>query len=68
MEYLVIDTESCTGKDNDGSLCSIGYAVCDENLNIIKQEDVLFNPLPKRFAVGDKKKRKADGRYFCIRS
>lgn len=65
MEYLVIDTESCTGKDNDGSLCSIGYAVCDENLNIIKQEDVLFNPLPKRFAVGDKKNAKRTGVTFA---
>lgn len=65
MEYLVIDTESCTGKDNDGSLCSIGYCVCDENLNIIKQEDVLFNPMPRRFSVGDKKNAKRTGIKFA---
>ena len=47
MEYLVIDTESCTGRDNDGSLCSLGYAICDENLNVLEQRDLLFNPLPK---------------------
>ena len=44
MEYLVIDTESCTGRSDDGSLCSLGYAICDENLNVIRQEDLLFNP------------------------
>lgn len=65
MEYLVIDTESCTGKDRDGSLCSLGYVVCDENLNILKKEDVLINPLPKRFAVGDKKNAKRTGVTFA---
>lgn len=65
MEYLVIDTESCTGRANDGSLCSIGYAVCDENLNVLKQEDVLINPLPKRFFIGDKKNFKRTGIEFA---
>lgn len=65
MEYLVIDTESCTGRADDGSLCSLGYAVCDENLNVIKQEDVLINPLPKRFFIGDKKNFKRTGIEFA---
>ena len=65
MEYLAIDTESCTGKDSDGSLCSVGYCACDENLNIIDREDVLINPLPKRFAVGDTKNAKRTGVTFA---
>lgn len=65
MEYLVIDTESCTGRDNDGSLCSLGYAICDENLNVIEQKDLLFNPLPKRFSVGDEKNFKKTGISFA---
>lgn len=65
MEYLVIDTESCTGRSTDGSLCSIGYAICDEKLNIIEQKDLLFNPIPKRFAVGDKKHAKRTGVTFA---
>ena len=65
MEYLVIDTESCTGRSDDGSLCSLGYAVCDENLNILSQNDVLFNPMPKRFQVGDKKNAKRTGITFA---
>ncbi len=65
MEYLVIDTESCTGRSDDGSLCSLGYAICDENLNVICQEDLLFNPLPKRFQVGDKKNAKRTGITFA---
>ena len=65
MEYLVIDTESCTGRSDDGSLCSIGYAVCDENFNVIEKEDILINPLPKRFLVGDKKNAKRTGVTFA---
>ena len=65
MEYLVIDTESCTGRDNDGSLCSLGYAICDENLNVLAQKDLLFNPLPKRFSVGDEKHSKKTGITFA---
>ncbi len=65
MEYLVIDTESCTGRSDDGSLCSLGYAICDENLNILCQEDLLFNPIPKRFQVGDKKNAKRTGITFA---
>ena len=65
MEYLVIDTESCTGRGDDGSLCSLGFAICDEELNILKQEDILFNPMPKRFLIGDKKNLKRTGISFA---
>lgn len=58
MEYIVIDTESCTGKSNDGSLCSVGLLVCDDKLNVISREDILCNPIPKKFTVGDKKHEK----------
>ncbi|MDD6902259.1 MAG: hypothetical protein PUI94_00055 [Eubacteriales bacterium] len=65
MQYLIIDTESCTGKSDDGSLCSFGYAIADENFNIIERNDLLINPLPKRFAVGDKKNLKRTGVMFA---
>ena len=65
MEYIVIDTESCTGKSDDGSLCSVGYAVADDKLNIIKRDDIILNPLPKRFSVGDKKNLKRTGVMFA---
>lgn len=65
MEYLVIDTESCTGKSDDGSLCSIGYVIADESLNILEKSDILVNPLPKRFAVGNKKNLKRTGVMFA---
>lgn len=64
-EYLVIDTESCTGHADDGSLCSIGYVLTDENFNEIKKEDVIFNPLPGKFRVGDKKNFKRTGVEFA---
>ena len=65
MEYIFIDTESCTGKGDDGSLCSIGYALADENFVITERNDLLINPLPKRFSVGDKKNLKRTGVMFA---
>lgn len=65
MEYLIIDTESCTGKSDDGSLCSVGYCVADENFEILEKNDLLINPLPKRFSVGNKKNLKRTGVMFA---
>lgn len=65
MEYIVIDTESCTGSTTDGSLCSIGYVIANENLQALYYRDILINPLPKKFAVGDKKNLKRTGVMFA---
>ncbi|MBR2967370.1 MAG: hypothetical protein IKC35_01160 [Clostridia bacterium] len=43
MKYLCFDIESCDGGKN-GSLCSFGYCLADENFNIIEQDDILVNP------------------------
>ncbi|MBR1867272.1 MAG: 3'-5' exonuclease, partial [Clostridia bacterium] len=65
MEYLIFDTESCTGHANDGSICSFGYILCDENFNVLERNDLLINPLPSRFFVGDKKHAKKTGITFA---
>lgn len=52
LKLLVFDTESCTGSRFDGSLCEFGYCVCDENFNLIKQENILINPAPPKFKLG----------------
>ncbi len=65
MEYLIFDTESCTGHADDGSLCSLGYVIADENFNVIKRDDILINPLPSKFFVGDKKHAKQTGITFA---
>lgn len=54
MKILSYDVESCTGNTHDGSLCSLGYVLTDENFNVIKKEDILINPLPKKFRLGRK--------------
>ncbi|MBR2970791.1 MAG: hypothetical protein IKC48_03240 [Clostridia bacterium] len=43
MRYLCYDIESCDGGKN-GSLCSFGYCIADENFNIIEQDDIIVNP------------------------
>lgn len=51
MRLLSLDTESCTGGVNDGSLCSIGYALFDEQMQLLEQKDILINPLPEKFRL-----------------
>ena len=51
MKYLFYDIESCSGNYQDGSLCSFGYCLTDENFNVLKKEDILVNPAPKTFAL-----------------
>lgn len=43
MKYLCFDIESCDGGKN-GSLCSFGYCIADENFNIVEQDDIIVNP------------------------
>lgn len=43
MKYLCFDIESCDGGKN-GSLCSFGYCLADENFNILQQDDIIVNP------------------------
>lgn len=45
MRYLTFDIESSTGCPNDGSLCSFGYYICNENFDFLEQKDLIFNPL-----------------------
>jgi len=51
VKYLFYDIESCSGNYQDGSLCSFGYCLTDENFNVLKKEDILVNPAPKTFAL-----------------
>ena len=53
MQLLSYDIESCSGGVEDGSLCSFGYCLGDESFNIIKQEDILVNPAPKKFSLSN---------------
>lgn len=50
MRILSFDIESCNGVLHDtASMCSFGYAITDENGNLLKQEDILVNPVDARF-------------------
>ncbi len=51
MRILAYDIESTTGSHSDGSMCSFGYCVADENFNIIEQKDIVMAPCTKRFSV-----------------
>ncbi len=51
MRILAYDIESTTGSHSDGSMCSLGYCIADENFNIIEQKDIVMSPCTKRFSV-----------------
>lgn len=49
MKILSYDIESTTGNHNDGSMCSFGYCLSNENFEILLQEDIVMNPKTRRF-------------------
>ncbi len=53
--YVSFDIESCNGKNVGASMCSFGYAVFDENCNMIKKEDILMNPMLGTFKLSSGK-------------
>lgn len=44
MNFLFFDIE-CAVCNQEKRICSFGYVLTDCNLNIIKKEDILINPV-----------------------
>ena len=42
--FVFFDCECANTFDGIGKICSLGYVVCDDELNIIESEDVVINP------------------------
>lgn len=49
MKIFSYDIESTTGSHSDGSMCTFGYCIADENFNIAEQKDIVMKPYTKRF-------------------
>lgn len=49
MKILAYDIESVSGNHNDGSMCTFGYCLADENFNIIEQKDIVMRPNTRRY-------------------
>ncbi len=47
MNYLFFDIECANCFLGKGKICSFGYVICDEKLNILEQKDILVNPKAK---------------------
>lgn len=43
MKYLFFDIE-CGSVHNGSKICSFGYVLTDENLNVIESKDIMINP------------------------
>lgn len=44
MNYLFFDIECANCYGGRGKICSFGYVLTDENLNILEKEDLIINP------------------------
>lgn len=44
MNYLFFDIECSLVMQGDSSICSFGYCLCDEKLNVIEASDILMKP------------------------
>lgn len=42
--FVFFDCECANNFDGVGKICSLGYVICDDELNIIEAEDVVMNP------------------------
>ena len=49
MDYLFFDIESADGNFSRGAMCSFGYVLCDEEYNVIEEDDILINPAIDRW-------------------
>ncbi len=45
MNFLFFDIECAVCNHDEKCICSFGYVLTDNNLNIIKKEDILINPI-----------------------
>lgn len=42
--FVFFDCECANTYEGIGKICSLGYVICDDDLNIIESEDVVMNP------------------------
>ena len=42
--FVFFDCECANTFDGVGKICSLGYVICDDDLNVIESEDVVMNP------------------------
>lgn len=52
--YISFDIECAQSFPNYSPMCNFGYVVYDENLNLIKKEDIIINPKAKFRLTGRK--------------
>ena len=44
MNYCFFDIECANCYGGKGKICSFGYVLTDENLNVIEKKDIIINP------------------------
>lgn len=49
MRILSYDIESTTGSHSDGSMCTFGYVISNENFDVIEQKDIVMKPFTRRY-------------------
>lgn len=49
MKILSYDIESISGNHNDGSMCTFGYCIANENFEVLEQKDIVMRPNSRRY-------------------
>ncbi len=44
MDYLFFDIECANCDGGNGKICSFGYTLADEKLNVVEKKDIVINP------------------------
>jgi len=57
MKHLFFDIECANCDEGRGKICSFGYVLCDEELNILQKEDIVVNPDAPFHLTGRRDKR-----------
>lgn len=57
MKYLFFDIECANCDHGKGKICSFGYALTNENFDILESEDILINPDAPFHLTGRRDKR-----------
>lgn len=57
MKHLFFDIECANCDEGRGKICSFGYVLCDEELNISQKDDIVINPDAPFHLTGRRDKR-----------
>ena len=57
MNYIFYDIECANCQNGQAKICSFGYVVTDESINVLEKRDVVINPRAPFLLMGRGRKQ-----------